>query len=137
LDEWEPRHCGTDCINRDVNSMAVKATATTRAPNGTKTLVQAFFAAADDIPEPRRDAVVKAALAAIRDQIKDAREQQKVAKANARAKAGKAAAGRRPKVASPAPKKQAAAAARGKTARAKPGRPRASPKPAPQATSET
>jgi len=116
--------------------MAVKATATTRAPNGTKTLVQAFFAAADDVPEPRRDAVVKAALAAIRDQIKDAREQEKAAKANAKARAGKAAAARRTKVAGPARKQQPAAAARGKTGRAKPGRPRASAKPAPQATSE-
>ena len=71
--------------------MAIQATAGTRAPRGTKILAQAFFEAADGIPEPQRDAVVKAALAAIRDQLKDAREKAKVTKAKAKVKAGKAA----------------------------------------------
>ena len=40
--------------------MGKSATATDRAPRGTKVLAQAFFTAADGIPDDRRDAVVKA-----------------------------------------------------------------------------
>src|ERR1700675_5046849 len=98
--------------------MAVKATATTRAPRGTKTLTQAFFSAADGIPETQRDAVVKAAVAAIRDQLKEDREKAKVAKGKAKAKANKASAGRTPKVVAPATKKQPVVSA-GKKASAK------------------
>ena len=116
--------------------MAVKATAATRAPRGTKTLTQAFFSAAGGIPEAQRDAVVKAALAAIRDQLKDDRKQVKVAKAKAKVKAGKAPTVGRQKIAAPAPKKQPVVASRGQKARAKPG-PKASPKPAPEAAPET
>ena len=69
--------------------MAVKATAGSRAPRGTKTLTQAFFSAADGIPEPQRAAVVKAALTAIREQLKDDREKAKAAKAKAKIKSPK------------------------------------------------
>ena len=51
-----------------------KTATTNRAPRGTKTLAHAFFAAADEIPEARRSEVVKAALAAIRDELKNVRE---------------------------------------------------------------
>jgi histone H1/5 len=81
-----------------------QATTSTRAPRGTKVLTQAFFAAADAIPEPQRADVVKAALTAIRDEIKAAREKAAAAKA---------------KVKSAAPTKQAAATA-AKKAAAKP-----------------
>jgi hypothetical protein len=60
-----------------------KAAASSRAPRGTRVLTQAFFSAADEIPESQRDAVVKAALASIRDTLKEAREKTKTAKATA------------------------------------------------------
>jgi hypothetical protein len=48
-------------------------TADARLPRGTKVVARAFFAAADEIKEEHRPAVVKAALALIRDEL---REQQ-------------------------------------------------------------
>jgi hypothetical protein len=57
--------------------MALQAT---RALRGTKTLTRAFFDAADTIPLDKRPAVVKAALASIRDELKIAREKAKSAK---------------------------------------------------------
>ena len=51
-----------------------------RAPRGTRTVAQAFFQAAEEIPEDRRPDVVKAALSLIRDQIKEAREKARAAK---------------------------------------------------------
>jgi hypothetical protein len=62
------------------------ATTTTsvRAPRGTRVLTQAFFSAADAIPEPHRAAVVKAALAAIRNELKAAREKAAAAKVKAK-----------------------------------------------------
>jgi hypothetical protein len=116
--------------------MAVKATATTRAPRGTKTLTQAFFSAADEIPETQRDAVVKAALAAIRDQLKDDRDTAKLAKAKAKVKAGKAPTAVRPKLAAPAPKKQPVAALMGKKTKANRGR-KVSPTPEPETEPES
>src|SRR3954465_11853668 len=68
----------------DPTSMA-KAAASSRAPRGTRVLTQAFFSAAEEVPEGQRDAVVKAALASIRDMLKEAREKAKVAKAKAKA----------------------------------------------------
>src|SRR3954471_12190969 len=62
-----------------------KAAASSRAPRGTRVLTQAFFSAADEIPEGQRDAVVKAALASIRDTLKETREKAKAAKAKAKA----------------------------------------------------
>jgi len=61
-----------------------KATTSARAPRGTKVLTQAFFSAADAIPEPQRAAVIKAALAAIRDELKAVREKALAAKAKAK-----------------------------------------------------
>jgi hypothetical protein len=92
--------------------MARNATATTRAPRGTKVLTQAFFSAAGGIPEAQRAGVIKAALAAIRDQLKDVREKAKIAKVKARGATGPAnrkAAGR-PKAAAEAPGTAATAA---------------------------
>ena len=57
------------------------ALSATRALRGTKTLTRAFFEAADTIPLDRRPAVVKAALASIRNDLKIAREKAKSAKA--------------------------------------------------------
>ena len=65
--------------------MAKAAAPSPRAPRGTRVLTQAFFSAADEIPEGQRDAVIKAAFAAIRDTLKEAREKAKTAKAKAQA----------------------------------------------------
>jgi hypothetical protein len=75
-----------------------KPSMATRAPRGTKNLAKAFFAAADEIPEPQRAEVVKAALALIRDELKAAREKVAVVKAKAKKKTSKASAssGRKP-----------------------------------------
>jgi hypothetical protein len=54
---------------------------TTRALRGTRTLTRAFFDAADTISLDRRPAVVKAALASIRDELRMAREKSKATKA--------------------------------------------------------
>jgi hypothetical protein len=116
--------------------MAVKATVATRAPRGTKTLTQAFFSAADGIPEIQRAAVVKAALAAIRDQLKDDREKVKVAKAKAKVKAAKTSSAVGPKLAVAAPKKQPVTAPKRIPAKAKLGR-KMTPKPVPEAKPET
>jgi hypothetical protein len=69
-----------------------KPSSATRAPRGTKSLAKAFFAAADEIPQPQRAEVVKAALALIRDELKAAREKLAAAKAKAKEKTGKASA---------------------------------------------
>jgi hypothetical protein len=98
-------------------------------------LTQAFFSAAEGIPEAQRAPVVKAALAAIRDQLKEDREKTKVAKAKAKVKAGKTSTAGRPKITGPAPKEQSAVASKGKTSTAKPGR-KASPEPTPEAAPE-
>jgi len=114
---------------KDSKTMPVKATVATRAPRGTKTLTQAFFSAADGIPESQRGAVVKAALAAIRDQLKQDREKVKVAKAKVRG--AKTPSAVRSKLAAVAPKRQPVIAAKGKSGKAKPGR-----KVAPKAVSD-
>ena len=116
--------------------MAVKATPTPRAPRGTKTLIQAFFSAADGIPEAQRADVIKAAVAAIRDQLKDDREKAKVAKAKVKAKSGKAPAASAVKAAASAPKKSAGAAPKGKKVKVK-AKPKAAAKSAPQRPSES
>ena len=73
-------------------SMAKAAASSARAPRGTRVLTQAFFSAAEEIPEGQRDAVIKAAFASIRDALKEAREKAKATKA--KAKAGGPARGR-------------------------------------------
>jgi hypothetical protein len=103
-----------DHFTSGIKTPMAKTSSATRAPRGTKILAKAFFAAADEIPEPQRAEVVKAALAAIRDELKTAREKVAVAKAKAKGKAGKAAAPvRRPAGVTKARKK--AAPARPKT----------------------
>jgi hypothetical protein len=61
-----------------------QATTFTRALRGTKVLTQAFFIGAGEIPEAQRAAVVKAALIAIRDEIKASREKAAIAKTKAK-----------------------------------------------------
>jgi hypothetical protein len=75
------------------------ATTTTRAPRGTKALSQAFFAAAASIEEEKRPAAIKAALASIRLELKAKQDTTKVARAKARAVAGKRPLGRPAKAA--------------------------------------
>ena len=58
-----------------------------------KILAKAFFDAADEISEPQRAEVIKAALALIRDELKAAREKAAAAKVKAKGKAGKSSAG--------------------------------------------
>jgi hypothetical protein len=120
----------------DSKTMPVKATVATRAPRGTKTLTQAFFSAAAGIPEIQRSVVVKAALAAIRDQLNEDRERVKATKAKAKLKTAKTPNTARPKVAATAPQKQRVIAAKGKSAKAKPGR-KAASQAASDAKSET
>jgi hypothetical protein len=60
--------------------MTLAKEANTRAPRGTKILAQAFLAAAGEIPELQRDSVVKAALALIRDKLKETRAKAKIDK---------------------------------------------------------
>ena len=69
--------------------MAKTATATTRAPRGTKIVAEAFLAAANEIPEPQRADVVKAALALIGDRLKAARDKAKLAKGKQKDKVAK------------------------------------------------
>ena len=66
--------------------MAKSETASPRAPRGTKSVSQAFFAALDAIPEASRAAVAKAAQAMIRDEIKSQREKAKAASAKDKAR---------------------------------------------------
>src|SRR3954468_11322174 len=101
----------------DLTSMA-KAAASSRAPRGTRTLTQAFFSAAEEIPDGQRDGVVKAAFAAIRDTLKEAREKAKTAKT--KAKADKPSRGR---TAKPARATRVSAAKGRKTSAVRRGRP--------------
>ena len=57
---------------------------TGRALRGTKTLTRAFFDAAETISVDRRPAVVKAALASIKEDLKSEREKVKLAKLKSR-----------------------------------------------------
>jgi hypothetical protein len=110
----------------DLISMAKAAASSARAPRGTRVLTQAFFSAAEEIPEGQRDAVVKAAFALIRDTLKETREKTKAAKA--KAKAGGPARGR---TAEPARATRTSAAKGRKAGTARRGRPPA------QAAAET
>ena len=80
-----------------------------RALRGTKTLTRAFYDAADSIPLDRRPAVVKAALAAIRDDLKVASEKAKLAKAKLAAPIVKKAAAKKVTAKKPAAAKKVAA----------------------------
>jgi len=107
----------------------MKAPPSSRAPRGTKLLAQAFFAAADEIPEGQRDAVVKAALSAIRDTLKVNREKARATKAKAK---GKAPAARGRKSSATAPRK----AAKGRKAPVMRGR-RPAQEPTPETDAQT
>jgi hypothetical protein len=69
-----------------------KDTTPSSLPRGTRVLTRAFFQAANGFPEATRPALVKAALAAIRDDLKTAREKATAAKTKAKAPPKKAAA---------------------------------------------
>ena len=66
--------------------MAISNASRPRAPRGTKILSQAFFAALSDIPEPQQEAVAKAALVAIKEQLALRRQKAKLVSARTRAK---------------------------------------------------
>ena len=69
-----------------------KDTTAARLPRGTKVVARAFFNAAEGYPEATRPALVKAALSAIRDELKAVREKAMAAKAKTKASPAKAAA---------------------------------------------
>jgi len=69
--------------------MAKTATAATRAPRGTKIVAEAFLTAVNQIPEPQRADVVKAALALIGERLKAARDKAKLAKGKQKANVAK------------------------------------------------
>ena len=94
-----------------------KADSSTARPRGTKPVSQAFFTALDSVPAAQQSAVGKAALAMIRDEIRNRRDKQKAmaAKAKASGKAATAAPKRtppKPPVAAPEPAETAAPAPR-------------------------
>ena len=78
--------------------MAPKADVRTRAPRGTKTVTQAFFAALDEIPDGQQAVVGAAALAGIRDELKERRAKNKgtATKARTRSPAKQTAAAKAP-----------------------------------------
>jgi hypothetical protein len=119
--------------------MAVKATTSTRAPRGAKTLAQAFFTAADSIPDAQRAGVVKAALSVIRGQLKDVKDKAKAAKIKVKEKAAKASA-KAPKApkaaAAPKPIVAASKPAKAKVAKKPVGRKPKIQAPAPEESAE-
>ena len=90
--------------------MATSEAARPRAPRGTKILTQAFFAALNDIPDAQQEAVAKAALAAVKDQLQLRRQKAKLLNARARATA-------KPSVSGPKAIKPRAATSRSKSRR--------------------
>ena len=74
--------------------MAIKEVSRPRVPRGTKSVTQAFFEALDGIPDSQQAAVISAALAGIRDEVKarHLKRRENAAKAKAKAVAKKAAA---------------------------------------------
>ncbi len=107
--------------------MATPEASRARAPRGAKTVVSAFLAALDDIPDARRVEVAKAAQVAIREEVKLLAEKAKEAarkpvgrkpvarKAAAPKKiARKTAASKKQAVAAPEPAPAAAPARRAK-----------------------
>ena len=65
--------------------MATSDAARPRAPRGTKILTQAFFAALSDIPQAQQEAVAKAALIAVKEQLQMRRQKAKLLDARTRA----------------------------------------------------
>jgi DNA transposition AAA+ family ATPase len=66
--------------------MAIKEDVQKRAPRGTNIVTKAFFAALDDIADGQQAVVGTAALAAIRNQLKERRAKNKGVAAAAKAK---------------------------------------------------
>jgi hypothetical protein len=58
-----------------------KETGTTRLPRGTKPVIAAFFSALNEVPQPQRAAVTKAAVASIRGEIRANRDKRTEASA--------------------------------------------------------
>jgi hypothetical protein len=111
-------------VNKENETMALQATAKSRAPRGTKILTQAFFSAADNIPDAQRPTVIKAAIAAIRDELREHREKAKVAKAKSKGTSTKKTAVKAPvraKAATKMAKKAPVAVAKTVKPRGKPG----------------
>ena len=69
-----------------------KADGGSARPRGTKPVHQAFFTALDALPAPQQAAVGKAALAMIRDEIRNRRDKDKAMAAKAKASQAKRAA---------------------------------------------
>ena len=109
-------HAEVIWLPQGTNILMAKDTTANRLPRGTKVVTRAFFDAADGFPEATRPAVIKAALAAIREEIKTLREKTITAKAKANAtpskvapkSAAKPSAGKGAKSKKAAPKKAAA-----------------------------
>jgi hypothetical protein len=112
--------------------MATTETARARAPRGTKTVADAFFAALKEIPEVRQAEVAKAAQSAIREMLKLQNDKAKTARAAAKiaAKAARLSAkssAKKTAKAKPAAKSAAKAAPKVAKKAAKPGRRAAAP----------
>jgi hypothetical protein len=93
-----------------------------RAPRGTKVVAEAFLTAVDEIPEPQRADVVKAALALIRDRLKEGRDKAKSAKEKQKAKGPKAPIPSKTVAPPKAAAKKAVASAKAKKSPAKGGK---------------
>ncbi len=94
-----------------------KADSSTARPRGTKPVSQAFFTALDSVPAAQQSAVGKAALAMIRDEIRNRRDKQKAMAAKAKASGKVATAApkttpRKPPVTAPEPAETSAPAPR-------------------------
>jgi hypothetical protein len=67
--------------------MAISETKSSRAPRGSRPVTQAFMTALESVPETSRSAVAKAAMAMIRDELRVAKGNMKLAAAKDRANA--------------------------------------------------
>lgn len=66
--------------------MAIGDTSRARAPRGTRQVTTAFFVALGDVPDAQRASVAKAAVSAIRDELKAQRDKAKAASVRAKTK---------------------------------------------------
>src|ERR1700730_10191323 len=92
-----------------------------RATRGTKVVAEASLTAVEEMPEPQRADVVKAALALIRDRLKEGRDKAKSAKEKQKAKSSKAPIPSKAVAPPKAARKMAVASAKAKTSPAKRG----------------
>jgi hypothetical protein len=93
-----PNSITGDRVESEFTKMAKPDSTPTRAPRGTKPVIQAFFSALNIIPEASRAAVAKAAQMMIRDELKNRRDKGRAvaAKAKAKAKMSKMVTAKRP-----------------------------------------